>query len=197
MQQCSNQIPIIIYNHNIASAPQFFEANFSFNIMSFGFSVGDFVAALELVGTVVNALRASGGSGSEYRELVNQLYSLETALLRVKQLELEEEQRSEYIALRQSASQCQRTIDEFWEKTKKYQKHLRTEGSSSKLKDGWMKIKWAKCKQGDLIRFKADLAAHSQSISIILSALQVVRNTCSSQAYLTESTVERKQESGS
>lgn len=58
--------------------------------MSFGFSVGDFINALELVGRVINALRESSRSGPEYRELVNQLYSLETALLQVKQLELEE-----------------------------------------------------------------------------------------------------------
>jgi hypothetical protein len=86
--------------------------------MSFGFSAGDFIAALELIGTVINALRESGVSGTQYRELINQLYSLETALLQVKQLELEEEQRSEYIALRQSASQCQRTIDNFWKKSR-------------------------------------------------------------------------------
>jgi hypothetical protein len=74
--------------------------------MSFGFSVGDFIAALEVISTVINALRESGESGPQYRELVSQLYSLETALLQVKQMELEEEQRSEYIALRQSAAQC-------------------------------------------------------------------------------------------
>ena len=59
---------------------------------------------------------------------VNQLYSLETTLLRVKQLELEEEQRSEYIALRQSASQCQQTINSFWKKIQKYQRHLKAGG---------------------------------------------------------------------
>jgi hypothetical protein len=142
--------------------------------MSFGFSAGDFIAALELIGTVINALRESGVSGTQYRELINQLYSLETALLQVKQLELEEEQRSEYIALRQSASQCQRTIDNFWKKIQKYQRHLRTGGSTSKLKDSWMKVRWAMCQQEDLARFQTDLAAHTQSINIIMTTLQVV-----------------------
>jgi hypothetical protein len=142
--------------------------------MSFGFSAGDFIAALELIGTVINALRESGVSGSQYRELIDQLYSLETALLQVKQLELEEEQHSEYVALRQSASQCQRTIDNFGKKIRKYQKHLRTGGSTSILKDGWMKVRWAMCQQEDLARFQTDLAAHTQSINIIMAALQVV-----------------------
>jgi hypothetical protein len=129
---------------------------------------------LEVISTVFNALRESEESGAQYRELVNQLYSLETALLHVKHLELEEEQRAEYISLRQSAAQCRRTVDDFWTKIQPYQKHLRAGGSSSKLKDGWMRVKWAMCQQEDLIRFKADLAAHTQSITIITTALQTV-----------------------
>ena len=66
----------------------------------FGFSASDFVTALEPVGTVIDALRDSGGSGREYREL---------------RVELNEYQNEEAIAiaLRQAASQCQRTSDGF------------------------------------------------------------------------------------
>jgi hypothetical protein len=99
----------------------------------------------------------------------------------VKQLELGEEQRSEYIALRQSASQCQRAIDSFWKKIQKYPRHLKTGGSTSKLKDSWMKVRWAMCQQEDLARYQTDLAAHTQSINIIMAALQMVggTDTCS------------------
>lgn len=142
--------------------------------MSFGFSVGDFVTALQLVGTVISAIRESGGSGAEYRELVNELYSLETALLQVKQLELEEDQRSEYFALRQAAAQCQKTIGAFCTKIEKYQKHLRTGGSQSKLTDILMMVKWRMCRKDDLTKFKSDIFAHTQSIQILLSAIQTV-----------------------
>jgi hypothetical protein len=142
--------------------------------MSFGFSAGDFIAALSLVGTVISAIRETGGSKSEYQELVHELYSLETALLRVKQLELEEEQRSEYLSLRYAAAQCQQTIDGFWKKTQKYQKHLKNEGSGSHTKDCWMKIKWNLCKKDDIVSFKGDVTAHVQSIHILLTALQMV-----------------------
>jgi hypothetical protein len=108
--------------------------NHSSSNMSAGFSAGGFIASLELIGTVINALRESG-------ELINQLYSPKAALLQVKQLELGEEQRSEYIALRQSASQCQRMIDSFWKKIQKYPMHLKTGGSTSKMKDSWMKVR--------------------------------------------------------
>ena len=57
--------------------------------MGFGFSVGNFIKAIELVGTVINALRSSGEAGKQYRELDSQLSSLQRALLQVETLEFE------------------------------------------------------------------------------------------------------------
>lgn len=108
--------------------------------VGFGFSAGDFIAALQLVSTVIDALRDSGDSSTEYRSLIQQLFSLETALLKVKRLEADDEQRAEVIALRQAACQCQNTIDRFWQKIRKYQPCLRTGGSGSRVKDGWRKV---------------------------------------------------------
>jgi hypothetical protein len=79
--------------------------------VAFGFSVGDFISACNLVTIIINALHESGDSSTEYRELIRQLYTLEAALLRVKRLDPDESQHGEVIALRQAASQCQRTID--------------------------------------------------------------------------------------
>ena len=68
--------------------------------IGFGFSAGDFIAAINLVSTVIDALRESGDSTSEYCELTGQLYTLEAALLRVKRLDLDDSQHAEIIALR-------------------------------------------------------------------------------------------------
>lgn len=141
--------------------------------VSFGFSAGDFIAAIELVATVIDALRESGDTSSEYREIVRRLYSLETALLRVKRLEVDPAQNAELVSLQQAAAQCQRTIDNFWTKVQKYQPHLRIGGTSSGLKDGWMKIKWAICKKEDVTRFKADLIGHTESIQLLLMTMQM------------------------
>jgi hypothetical protein len=141
--------------------------------VGFGFSAGDFISAVQLVGTVIDALRDSGDSSTEYRSLIAQLHTLESALLRVKRLELDDSQYAEVIALRQAAAQCQRTIDAFWEKIKKYQPSLRTEGSGSRVRDGWRKIKWAVCKKEDVVRFKADLMAHTESIELLLTTVQM------------------------
>ena len=92
--------------------------------VGFGFSVGDFITALELVATVIDALRDSGEASSEYRELLPQLNSLETALVQVKRLEVDYSQQAELITLMQAAAQCQRTLNEFLKKIEAYQPHL-------------------------------------------------------------------------
>jgi hypothetical protein len=141
--------------------------------VGFGFSAGDFIAALDLVTTIVSALRESGGSSAEYQALVSQLYTLETALLRVKRLELDESQYAEVIALRQAAAQCQTTIDAFWKKIQKYQPSLREGGSGSRVKDSWRKVKWAVCKKEDVLKFKTDLMGHTESIELLLTTVQM------------------------
>jgi len=143
--------------------------------MSFGFSVGDFIAALELVGTVVTSLRETGGAKSQFRELTQELFSLEQALLRVKQLEFEEHQYVEYVALKQAASQCRHTIDQFWTGASRYQKHLLGQGKASAVKTAWLKVQWTLFKADELARFKTDIAAHTQSILVLLATLQMQR----------------------
>ncbi|KAF7893992.1 hypothetical protein EAF00_007506 [Botryotinia globosa] len=51
--------------------------------MSFGFSVGDFIAVGEIIATLVEGLRETGGSKSDYQEPVRELQSLEKALKHV------------------------------------------------------------------------------------------------------------------
>jgi hypothetical protein len=145
--------------------------------VGFGFSVGDFLAALRLVGTVIDALREASESGAAYRELLDELFALETALLHVKRLDLDDGQRTQKIALRQAAAQCQRTIDKFWEKIQKYQPHLQNGGTGSRIKDSWVKIKWAVCKKDDMERFKADLRGHTGAIEVLLLAIQMEATT--------------------
>ncbi|KAF7505449.1 hypothetical protein GJ744_000776 [Endocarpon pusillum] len=149
--------------------------------VGFGFSAGDFIAALKLVGTVIDALRDGGEAGLAYRELVRELYSLETALLHVKRLDGEEIPQAEVISLRQVAAQCQSTIDDFWEKVQKYQPHLGPTHSLTPIKSGWMKIRWAVCKNDDLAKFKASLAGHTEAINILLNTIAISKMTLQDQ----------------
>jgi hypothetical protein len=109
--------------------------------MSFGFSVGDFISALELVATVIDALRSSGKAASKYRVLLKQLESLQAALFAVQALEIDEAHFLFQVALQQTASQCLGTMLDFWKKLLKYQPYLGTTRSGFSLKDGLMKIR--------------------------------------------------------
>jgi predicted nucleic acid-binding Zn-ribbon protein len=104
---------------------------------------------------------------------VAQLETLQVALENVNCLEVDDAQQGEVVALQQDAVQCQKTIDAFWEKIKKYQPSLKAGGSGSKVKDGWMKIKWALCKKEDLSRFKLDLVGHIENIQMLLTTLRM------------------------
>jgi hypothetical protein len=143
--------------------------------VGFGFSAGDFISALELVGTIIDALRSSSHSSAEFRDLLSQLNVLQSALQAVNRIELSDVPHVEVIALQQAAAQCQRTIDDFWEKIKKYQPSLNAvEGRKGKrCKDAWMKIKWAVCRKEDVVRFKADLVGHTESIDLLLTTVQM------------------------
>jgi hypothetical protein len=146
--------------------------------VGFGFSVGDFITALQLVGTVIDSLRESSHSSASFRSLINELYSLESALLRVKRLDLDRGGHKVHIhALRQAASQCQRTIDAFWNTTQKYQPHLQKGGTDSRLRDGWAKIKWAVCKKDDLESFRAEIRGQTSSIEILLMTVHMEATT--------------------
>ena len=141
--------------------------------VAFGFSVGDFVAVINLIGTVIDALRESSHAGSSFRSLINELYALETALLRVKRLDVDIDRTIETVALRQAASQCQGSIDQFYTKIQKYQPHLQQVGTNSRIKDTWAKVKWAVCKRDDVEALRAEIRGHTSSIEVLLMTLQV------------------------
>jgi len=54
--------------------------------MSFGFSVGDFIAAGTLIKDIVTCLKDSGGAVSQYQELMRELDGLQHALDKIERL---------------------------------------------------------------------------------------------------------------
>jgi hypothetical protein len=108
--------------------------------MSFGFSAGDFISALSLISTIIASLRSASGSSTQYRRLTEQLDGLHTALSAVRDLELSDSNPHYVRALQDTAGQCQRCI-EFWNRVKKYQPHLRGDGSGWWVKAAWMKVR--------------------------------------------------------
>ncbi|KAF1960248.1 hypothetical protein CC80DRAFT_544697 [Byssothecium circinans] len=112
--------------------------------MSFGFAVGDFIAALNLVHDTIEAISDSHGSSAQYRSLFRELYSaVDDFFTRIRKYQPH---------LRAGGS---------------------GDGGWARTKDAWMKVKWAKCRKEDVDRFMADLRGHSTSIHLLLQTIEM------------------------
>ena len=87
--------------------------------MSFGFSVGDFLAAGKLISDVISSLRAA--SVSEYRELILELDGLERALYEIEHMKCNSSQEAAVNAIKVAALMCQHPLDDFAGKLRKFE----------------------------------------------------------------------------
>ena len=143
--------------------------------IGFGFSVGDVLAAIEVVATVCDALRSSGLANAEHQELLSQLSVLEAILHRINSLQPDDASQYEIIALRDTASMCLRTIDDFWNRASKYRNGLDVQSQSSSgldVRNKWRRVKWAVFKKGDILAFRMNILAHVQALQLLLSIVQ-------------------------
>src|SRR5271156_3142892 len=106
--------------------------------MSFGFSVGDFIAVGELIAQVVSSLR---GVGSEYQELLRELESLSCALQHLDKLQTHSNSTKTLDSIKCAALLCRHPLEKFLQKINKYEESLgyRTAGG---LKAAVKKVEW-------------------------------------------------------
>ena len=140
--------------------------------VAFGFSVGDFIAGIQLVHDVLQALQESTGSSADFIELIRNLHGLEQAFLRVKDLQSNVSEREIFSEIYQTVSQCRDTIDGFLRKNDKFQKTLRLGGSGNTFRDALHKIQWHLYRREDVALFRSQLHAYSSRITLQLSTLQ-------------------------
>lgn len=138
----------------------------------FGFSVGDFVAGINLVLELTQALKQGTRSGKEYQDLVGELDSLEKVLLEVHNLRVDASMVSKSNAIDQSVRQCQETMTAFCSKIDKYRASLSAKGSGNVVKDVLRKMQWSLYTKEDLRDLRAKVAGHKSSILMILLTSQ-------------------------
>lgn len=92
--------------------------------MSFGFSVKDFLTITNLISSINCSLKSSGGSTSDYQELVRELDLLQRALTDIEHLAGPPSELPSVNAIKCSALNCQYVLDEFSGKLRKYEKSL-------------------------------------------------------------------------
>ena len=98
-------------------------------VAPFGFSVGDFIAAIELVKTCIDGIQHSSQAATEYNEVYSRLRRLERVVVIVKDLQMADELLSERQTLREVVSACQAAILDFLHSIEAYTPHFRVGGS--------------------------------------------------------------------
>lgn len=136
----------------------------------FGVSVGDSIACVALVHTVILAWEDSHGAGSRFRGVVASLKGLESALGQVNEIRVAyPAQLGELFA---ASTRCQKTIEAFLDKTAKYHASLKSGGSGNVLKDSLRKVQWALYSKEDVAHFRGEINEHIQTIQLLLQTLQ-------------------------
>lgn len=137
--------------------------------MSFGFSVGDFLAAGKLIFDITASLSESSGSKSEYQELLRELDSLSRALKHVENLGRHTGVSTSTInSIRCAALLCRHPLEDFLGKVRKYEASLGVWGTEKGLKGVGKKVEWALRKKDDVRMLRDYLVLHVGSINMLL-----------------------------
>lgn len=130
--------------------------------MSFGFSVGDFIAVSRLIANLVSALRST--SSEEYRDLVSELDSLQETLTRLQNINCTDDQRAEVEALKAAAVSCKSQIDDFATKLEKFESlskgSISGKSKNERAKAYFRKLEWGFTMQDEVVKMKTRIAAH-------------------------------------
>jgi hypothetical protein len=139
----------------------------------FGFSFGDFVAAIEVIHKVTRALRRSSGARCHFHQTVADLESFETVLRRVEALSPTTSSPDTLEAIRLCAFKCHLPLNRFLQRIRLYEKHMdRSSGSKTQLVQsvtgGFWKAKWAIKVEEEVAKLKADIGPLLEAISVLL-----------------------------
>ena len=141
--------------------------------MSFGVSVGDFIAAGVLIKNIVTALQSS--SASEHQELLLELNGLQRALDEIEHLQPSPQQETEVNAVKIAALTCQYRLDDFAGKLKKYESLSRGTklGTAEKAKLWRLKLQWGFSMEAEVQSLRAYLIAHVGYLNMRLTTLNM------------------------
>jgi hypothetical protein len=142
--------------------------------MSFGFSVGDFLAAADLIVKVISAIREARGSASQYQHLAFKLGFLDRALRDVDQLEPVEGLEAMVGAIKVTALGCKLPLREYLESIEKYDKSLGGGHSAGVMRDVLTKVKWLVHKKLEAaMKLEAEVTAFLGAINLLLGLYKV------------------------
>jgi hypothetical protein len=138
--------------------------------MSFGFSVGDFIAVGKLIADITSCLKEAGGSKSEYRDVVLELECLRKALVHLDRLQSQPGNLSTD-SIKYAALSCRRPLEEFLGKLKRYETSLgpSATGSRSAWKAPVDKVRFRFSGSDEVRRIQSYLSVHIGTLNMLLA----------------------------
>ena len=131
--------------------------------MSFGFSVGDFIAAGQLIFQIAETLKGVGGAKSDYQELLRELESLDKALKHVDRLK-----GATADSIKCAALMCRYPLEDFLNKVRRFDKSLGVGSISNSVKSIGRKLQWGFVKKDEIARLRDYLSLHIGSLNMQL-----------------------------
>ena len=137
--------------------------------MSFGFSIGDFIAVGTLIIDITNSLREADGSKLEYQELLRELESLQHALSHLDKLQLRDSPSTTLDSIKYAALSCRRPLEDFLRKIQKYDRSLGVWSKRSQWKSATGKLQWAYGHKEEIQKLQSYLNIHIGTINLLLA----------------------------
>lgn len=138
--------------------------------MSFGWSAGDVVSAIQLIHSIVSSLRSTSGAREQFQELETELFGLKSALKRVEALTKNADAEPEIQALEFVALYCTETLQRFYKKIQPFEESLGSEHRKSRLKAAPRMVRWELLIKKDLPELREYLVAHVGYLNLELNA---------------------------
>ncbi|KAL9034434.1 MAG: hypothetical protein Q9214_007042 [Letrouitia sp. 1 TL-2023] len=134
--------------------------------INFGFSVGDVIAIVGVVKTSIRAFNETKGSSTTFQRLIQELHNLEDSLEAVEAVQAESLNGRRADAIQRAIKRCHQCLDVFVRDIAKYQPWLRPKSTGIRATAG--KIKWALCKNDDIVRFRDQVMHHQSALQTLL-----------------------------
>ena len=138
--------------------------------MSFGFSVGDFIAVGKLINDIVKCLQSVGGAKSEYQEMVREFEILTKALVHIDHLKAADEKMTAQLNyIKFAALSCRYPLQDFMTKMEEYDSSLGTRARMDMMRKAARKVRWSFGPSGDIKQLRMYLNTHVGTINMLLA----------------------------
>ncbi|SPN99173.1 uncharacterized protein DNG_02208 [Cephalotrichum gorgonifer] len=135
--------------------------------MSFGFSVGDFIAVGKLIADISSCLKDVGGSKTEYQDLIRELDCLQKGLAHLDKFQPSSSTIAD--SIKYSALSCRRPLEEFLGKLKRYDSSLGDRATGRSWKAPVDKVRFMLGHSEDVRKLQSYLSVHVGTLNILLA----------------------------